>query len=90
MYLFVFYLVFTRLTFLYNLLHILSLCASLHIPLYVVFKLFSNFLKIVSLALANYVCRLFPIDIHNLPSLLVEDNGIEPLTPCLQSRCSPS
>ena len=26
----------------------------------------------------------------NLWLLLVEANGIEPLTPCLQSRCSPS
>ena len=26
---------------------------------------------------------------HHL-SVMVEDNGIEPLTPCLQSRCSPS
>ena len=24
------------------------------------------------------------------PSRMVELNGIEPLTPCLQSRCSPS
>ena len=25
-----------------------------------------------------------------LYEVMVEDNGIEPLTPCLQSRCSPS
>jgi len=25
-----------------------------------------------------------------LPTLLVEDDGLEPTTPCLQSRCSTS
>ena len=31
-------------------------------------------------------CTLILLDI----SVLVEMNGIEPMTPCLQSRCSPS
>jgi hypothetical protein len=29
-------------------------------------------------------------EIDSLQSSLVEDDGIEPTTPCLQSRCSPS
>jgi hypothetical protein len=28
--------------------------------------------------------------VYQLMSELVEDDGIEPTTPCLQSRCSPS
>jgi hypothetical protein len=29
-------------------------------------------------------------DLDTHPKLMVEVNGFEPMTPCLQSRCSPS
>ena len=39
----------------------------------------------------DLVCRFFPFTTHfTLSRELVEMNGIEPMTPCLQSRCSPS
>ena len=37
-----------------------------------------------------WVCVLlvFLLFFHHVKDLLVENNGFEPLTPCLQSRCS--
>ena len=41
--------------------------------------------------LANLNSNLLPAEVcQPFRSELVEDDGIEPTTPCLQSRCSPS
>jgi|ABSP01.1.fsa_nt_gi hypothetical protein len=46
---------------------------------------------IFRLRLANLRRTYVPLRFANLlMSELVEDDGIEPTTPCLQSRCSPS
>jgi hypothetical protein len=48
----------------------------------------------IQYAVLNHFCRRQPIIPRFFEALgplkLVEDDGIEPTTPCLQSRCSPS
>ena len=51
----------------------------------------SNQLSYVPVILFIFAhCLRFSAKFNNLRSCLVEVSGIEPLTPCLQGRCSPS
>ena len=45
-------------------------------------------LRSLLLLLTQSVARLFHLRFHHVNVLCVENNGFEPLTPCLQSRCS--
>lgn len=37
-----------------------------------------------------YAYRWALVPVFHSSKIMVEDDGIEPTTPCLQSRCSPS
>ena len=51
---------------------------------------FSSLLAFVSFGFQGAVKCISNGPLQSLLELLVEISGIEPLTPCLQSRCSPN
>ena len=54
------------------------------------FAFFQISLKDLSVALLITLISLFSFQGANLAFAMVENKGIEPLTPCVQGRCSPS